>query len=114
MRISDWSSDVCSSDLVAAQRYVRQGPWKMTRIANAFFPSAALLLPRQWQLYNIDTDRGETTDVAAENPEQVEKLTQAWAQSSDERRVGNECVKTCRYRWSPYPSKNKNQVMKCQ
>src|SRR3546814_5248292 len=71
MRISDWSSDVCSSDL---------GPWKMTRIANAFFPSAALLLPRQWQLYNIDTDRGETTDVAAENPEQVEKLTQAWAQ----------------------------------
>src|SRR3546814_7929686 len=65
---------------VAAQRYVRQGPWKMTPIANAFFPSAALLLPRQWQLYNIDTDRGETTDVAAENPEQVEKLTQAWAQ----------------------------------
>src|SRR3546814_15325450 len=107
MRISDWSSDVCSSDLVAAQRYVRQGPWKMTRIANAFFPSAALLLPRQWQLYNIDTDRGATTDVAAENPEQVEKLTQAWAQRSEGRRVGKEGVKPGRSRRSQYQEKNK-------
>jgi arylsulfatase len=74
------TDDAVFADEVAAQRYVRQGPWKMTRIPNAFFPSAALLLPRQWQLYNIDSDRGETTDVAAENPEQVEKLTQAWAQ----------------------------------
>ncbi|NKF20834.1 arylsulfatase [Solimonas marina] len=74
------ADDAVFADEVGAQRYVRQGPWKMTRIANAFFPSAALLLPRQWQLYNIDSDRGETTDVAAENPEQVEKLTQAWAQ----------------------------------
>ncbi|NGY05708.1 arylsulfatase [Solimonas terrae] len=74
------TDDAVFADEVAAQRYVRQGPWKMTRIANAFFPSAALLLPRQWQLYNIDTDRGETTDVAADNPEEVQKLTQAWAQ----------------------------------
>src|SRR3546814_19470306 len=27
---------------------------------------------------------------------------------SEERRVGKECVSTCRSRWSPYPSKNKN------
>src|SRR3546814_12985155 len=26
--------------------------------------------------------------------------------SSDERRVGKECVHTCRHRWSPYPLKN--------
>src|SRR3546814_15494556 len=26
---------------------------------------------------------------------------------SEERRVGKECVSTCRSRWSPYPSKNK-------
>src|SRR3546814_15942517 len=27
---------------------------------------------------------------------------------SEERRVGKECVSTCRYRWSPYPEKKKN------
>src|SRR3546814_11181561 len=27
---------------------------------------------------------------------------------SEERRVGKECVSTCRSRWSPYPSKKKN------
>src|SRR3546814_13625210 len=29
---------------------------------------------------------------------------------SEERRVGNECVRTCSYRWSPYPAKKKNSV----
>src|SRR3546814_19250025 len=29
---------------------------------------------------------------------------------SEERRVGKECVSTCRSRWSPYNSKNKNIV----
>src|SRR3546814_14192721 len=28
---------------------------------------------------------------------------------SEERRVGKECVSTCRYRWSPYHSKKKKQ-----
>src|SRR3546814_13788441 len=31
------------------------------------------------------------------------------AQRSEERRVGKECVSTCRYRWSPYHSKQKTQ-----
>src|SRR3546814_14364908 len=29
------------------------------------------------------------------------------AERSEERRGGKECVSTCRYRWSPYPTKNK-------
>src|SRR3546814_15525292 len=29
---------------------------------------------------------------------------------SDERRVGKECVSTCRSRWSPYPYKKKNYI----
>src|SRR3546814_12155289 len=32
--------------------------------------------------------------------------SRAWPRS-DERRVGNECVRTCRSRWSPYPAKKK-------
>src|SRR3546814_18592452 len=31
------------------------------------------------------------------------------ANRSEERRVGNECVSTCRSGWSPYPSKKKKQ-----
>lgn len=73
-------ADEVFADELAGNRFVRKGPWKMTRIPNYFFPAAALLLPRQWQLYNIDTDRGETDDVAAQYPEKVQELTQDWQQ----------------------------------
>src|SRR3546814_4238896 len=68
MRISDWSSDVCSSDL----------------------PRAA---PRQAQAEGPrrDVDRG---------PERLHR--RAGSGRSEERRVGKECVSTCRSRWSPY------------
>src|SRR3546814_18064993 len=29
---------------------------------------------------------------------------------SEERRVGKECVRTCRSRWSPYPTKKKQKI----
>src|SRR3546814_18596084 len=32
--------------------------------------------------------------------------------SSEERRVGHECVSTCRYRWSPYHEKKKKKQNK--
>src|SRR3546814_13989022 len=32
---------------------------------------------------------------------------------SEERRVGKECVSTCRSRWSPYHSKKKTQQIPC-
>src|SRR3546814_6357345 len=62
MRISDWSSDVCSSDL---GRHLAQ--------------FAAIL------------------DVGQDDLEFVAPKTR-----SEERRVGKECVSTCRSRWSPY------------
>lgn len=77
------TADAVFADEVAANRYVRKGPWKLTRIPNYFFPSASLLLPRQWQLYNIETDRGETEDLAAQYPEKVQALRQAWKQYAD-------------------------------
>src|SRR3546814_5226844 len=73
MRISDWSSDVCSSDLVAEEAQ-RPG----TQIL-----AAGEILPRH---------RG-----AAERQQGV-----AGDVRSEERRVGKECVSTCRSRWSPY------------
>jgi arylsulfatase len=41
-------------------------------------PSAALLIDHDWQLYNMDTDRGETTDVAALHPDIVAELKAEW------------------------------------
>src|SRR3546814_17741168 len=34
-------------------------------------------------------------------------VPEAEGKRSEERRVGKECVSTCRSRWSPYPLKNK-------
>src|SRR3546814_10118557 len=66
MRISDWSSDVCSSDLMTDPN------WEpVMKLASA-----------------IVTNRGGRTCHAAIR--------------SEERRVGKECVSTCRSRWSPY------------
>src|SRR3546814_4656600 len=73
MRISDWSSDVCSSDLLELDREIR----------NAAF-GVELVRPG-------DCLRGTHLDAA-----------RARAARSEERRVGKECVSTCRSRWSPY------------
>src|SRR3546814_2324046 len=73
MRISDWSSDVCSSDLHAA-------------LGGRLLALACRRRFRSWAL------RGR--------PEAVEHASPRLR--SEERRVGKECVSTCRSRWSPY------------
>src|SRR3546814_21031670 len=85
MRISDWSSDVCSSDLksmapkrghrmdagrrgFARRRFCRLAGWRS-------FPGLSVQMRR-----------------------------------SEERRVGKECVSTCRSRWSPYHYKKQKRA----
>src|SRR3546814_6854818 len=70
MRISDWSSDVCSSDLLRFQ----QKPVVAKVVGDP---------PLNW---------ARRCRVSIEG-----KLLR-----SEERRVGKECVSTCRSRWSPY------------
>src|SRR3546814_1763475 len=64
MRIRDWSSDVCSSDLGMASSAAQTCFWKSVQ---AILSATANRVRR-----------------------------------SEERRVGKECVSTCRSRWSPY------------
>src|SRR3546814_14936002 len=87
MRISDWSSDVCSSDLYTTQRdLTKMGSFLImgligiivASLINLFIGSSAMAMVR-----------------------------------SEERRVGKECVSTCRSRWSPY-HKQTNRESNCK
>src|SRR3546814_1678787 len=78
MRISDWSSDVCSSDL---------------RHLNAQFGDE-LVDHRTWVL------AGDGCLMEGVNHEAIGLA--GHLNRSEERRVGKECVSTCRSRWSPY------------
>src|SRR3546814_1075916 len=85
MRISDWSADVCSSDLSVARRL---------RIADA---RAMLRRPAHGQ--QIAADLRAARRLAAGR---LLDPRHRHAIRSEERRVGKECVSTCRSRWSPY------------
>src|SRR3546814_17699445 len=94
MRISDWSSDVCSSDL--AGRAKLEPAERECGRHNARHQRPATVGMGRLPLMGHDPVLGHITrqNVAAKR--------------SEERRVGKECVSTCRSRWSPYHSKKKN------
>src|SRR3546814_7446743 len=85
MRISDWSSDVCSSDLKAEE------------VAAASVPGAPP------EAAADETAKNAPASNFSENNDLIE-FTYAYPADarSEERRVGKECVSTCRSRWSPY------------
>src|SRR3546814_12092948 len=99
MRISDWSSDVCSSDLISgssrgsvSQRDRREnGPIEVGR---SLLPTAA---PRQLLVFrSARRSRGSES-------------------RSEERRVGQECVSPCRSRWSSsHYNKKRRNTCNCQ
>lgn len=56
----------------AGNRAVRKGKWKLVSDYEK----------DKWELYDIESDRGETTDLATQNPEVVRELSfdyQQWA-----------------------------------
>src|SRR3546814_10344535 len=89
MRISDWSSDVCSSDLYPPG-HARRGADPEYRLCAD--------LPRLCRGEGPGDDSGPVDDAAARRPHAA-RLAQG---RSEERRVGKECVSTCRSQWSPY------------
>src|SRR3546814_9669301 len=88
VRISDWSSDVCSSDLLAVQTFI--APWDAAVLREAF----ARELARGGQVYFL---HNEVSSTSVRRQPNFSPLTR-----SEERRVGKECVSQCRSRWSPY------------
>src|SRR3546814_5915654 len=82
MRISDWSSDVCSSDLLFRPRGLAQ------HVEAVAVPGRTIARAPRQRLF----DRPAEHIMAAKERHR----------RSEERRVGKECVSTCRSRWSPY------------
>src|SRR3546814_13861915 len=109
MRISDWSSDVCSSDLfhplaprihlvallgldviVAVRAFHVSGFRLLHIVGEAVVPLHVLPLAL------------DVTSAFRAGPVPASAVPR-----SEERRVGKECVSTCRSRWSPYHYTNK-------
>src|SRR3546814_18626493 len=101
MRISDWSSDVCSSDL----RDSTGAPTLDPALADAL-ADPILVDPDLGQQANGDALRPPARPPSGGLPPvDIAPIAPAAAPSrhrSEERRVGKECGSTCRSRWSPY------------
>src|SRR3546814_20767944 len=111
MRISDWSSDVCSSDLVVLALVGGQ----------AADEEPAAPGPRASEVLGDDGVGGGEAGVEVEQQgrdlhRRVAELGQLGGverRRSEARRVGKECVSTCRSRWSPFHSQKKQKQSRC-
>src|SRR3546814_4432172 len=104
MRISDWSSDVCSSDLclrvLVAQIVGEDVLVDVAQLIPHRPASRAADLLHDRHRAILGEDLGEQALGALVTADQRSGARQALARS-EERRVGTECVSTCRSRWSP-------------
>src|SRR3546814_12029326 len=98
MRISDWSSDVCSSDL-------NRGPGMSNRAR-----TVARSLASQVTRIAMESPMIPKTRSGHPMDPKVTAVNRRRTQRSEERRVGKECVSTCRSRWSPYHYKKKEAI----
>src|SRR3546814_14808495 len=107
MRISDWSSDVCSSDLIDDDympphpdqgghfiQCANEACGASTNLRFACGDDPKPLLAEQWNR------RTENVEALAELDQIA--LALGMQDRSEERRVGKECVSTCRSRVAPY------------
>src|SRR3546814_11575598 len=115
MRISDWSSDVCSSDLPEEIAEVVPESDKVIRI-EAFLPCPevdTVYFDKPYYLAPPDGVPGESFAVLREGMRRQEMaaLARAVLFRSAERRVGNEWVSKCTSRWSAYPYKKNVRIV---
>src|SRR3546814_15647837 len=103
MRISDWSSDVCSSDLhvttirrTSADKttYSEFGPaWRSALVTKNMEHHCLSLL--RFIRRRADKNSSASRRIV------LQTVANAKWSRTEERRVGKECVSTCRSRWSP-------------
>src|SRR3546814_5064706 len=91
MRISDWSSDVCSSDLATASASSPMVIFLQYSLPKCIVSDTLA----QFSCNSDPLGRAVIADFDSRPP--LPRFPR-----SEERRVGKECVSTCRSRWSPY------------
>src|SRR3546814_17057223 len=117
MRISYWSSDVCSSDLFI-ESTLHKGKWVHTTTMSAPRPDVNIidalkfesLAPREKLVFLSDHSPfdHEFPKIAGGQVPVISLFDEGQnpvfglESRSEERRVGKECVSTCRSRWAPY------------
>src|SRR3546814_12915284 len=103
MRISDWSSDVCSSDLRTSGKKGEESryPYRLTLAKHrtlAVNGAAMSILGKIFTWWD-----GATVGTLLNSWSTGKKVGEdSLGNRSEERRVGKECVSTCRSRWAPY------------
>src|SRR3546814_15889048 len=113
MRISDWSSDVCSSDLwmsLSSPIWANMGTERGLPIScfNVYVPDHIEGITHKLGEVIMQTKiGGGTSGYFGHLRERGSAVTDNGKSSgavsrSEERRVGKECVSTCRSRWSQY------------
>src|SRR3546814_6276184 len=127
MRISDWSSDVCSSDLAAredqaynahqkAYGQCEDNPQNQRRTDTDQDHLAALrsrkacskradnncVVASQNQINQQDLSKSHKDRRIIEISKIMDDARPYFRRRSEESRVGKECVSTCRSRWSTY------------
>src|SRR3546814_15136919 len=106
MRISDWSSNVCSSDLTSAHRFIPKLLDARSIFTQSQFRVQLRRMPMQRKLLIAvaatlvlvgcsDSKPAEPTP----GKQEVAKVKTMKEIKSEERRVGKECASTCRSRW---------------
>src|SRR3546814_15863507 len=120
MRISDWSSDVCSSDLLdqigsaagqlrleLVDLVITLAPFGLAReTLDALDQHPAVPAPIE------DGDFAVARPPLPEAPEEMARLflVARGADRSAERRVGKECVSKCTSRWAPSTLNKQNRT----
>src|SRR3546814_14786872 len=99
MRISDWSSDVCSSDLSALRRLP-----PTYRVVDTGLVDGGLTPGIEQEVGGFRRGVGGADDgpIIRADDTMNRGNRRVGRTRSEERRVGKECVRTCRSRWSPY------------
>src|SRR3546814_13330659 len=117
MRISDWSSDVCSSDLqrrdwhfaadgVAFSNRLESARLNdVQRLGSAHYvvtiaPEIVPINPSPWYGFTVSAETERPPRIEFRYPDGTERY---WPQRSEERRVGKECDSTGSSRWVRYP-----------
>src|SRR3546814_13705885 len=103
MRIRDWSSDVCSSDLdgqCSVLRLARLAYHRNLETKGLVLVVEILEVLSGCHAAGVGGDRAIRLLIPRDEP----------LQRSEERRVGKECVSTCRSRCSPYHYKTKYSI----